>query len=296
MTTLQLRRTPLSTFTSCILSPCQLISPHLAMPLNANQRSMASSMNHPLIAWVENSINITAITQNLVFRKIWERMKARKKNNKNSFTSCRPRWEPRLPAQLRTPGDVIQHNLTQVLYNMAPSTEMSWSTGCSSGLWSLITWSQSRHKEFSKRLNSAFCGQQYHISTGRSVYVSWRLSPVVNLLGKPEVAYFQMSLAVDEQILGLEIAVDDWPGVQVLDGDDDLGGVEKTGRTFEPTSVSKVGEELTATHVLEQHVQETVAMVRPQPARETAVTVTCDKRARHVTGWRHKGKRRHWFW
>lgn len=95
-------------------------------------------------------------------------------------------------------------------------------------------------------------------------------SPVGELLGKAEVSEADVSLAVQQNVLGLEVAVDDFFGVQVLDGADDLGGVEEARAVAEAPPAAQVAEELAARHVVHQHVEEALVMVRPEPGRGEA--------------------------
>lgn len=49
---------------------------------------------------------------------------------------------------------------------------------------------------------------------------------VGHLLGKPEISNFNVSVAIKEEIFGLEIAIDDVLGVEVFQGKCDFGGIE----------------------------------------------------------------------
>jgi len=81
----------------------------------------------------------------------------------------------------------------------------------------------------------------------------WRL-PIVEFLGEPEVGQFEMTLAIEQQVLGFEIAVDEAQGVQVVERWDDLGRIEQGRWHGEPAGVSQIREQFTAADVLEQHV------------------------------------------
>lgn len=76
-----------------------------------------------------------------------------------------------------------------------------------------------------------------------------------------------MSLAVQQDVLGLEVAVDDFFGVEVLDGADDLGGVEEARAVAEASPAAQVAEELATRHVVHQHVEEALVVVRPESGR-----------------------------
>ena len=45
-------------------------------------------------------------------------------------------------------------------------------------------------------------------------------------LGKSEICEFEVAVGANEDVLGFEVAVDDVFGVQVLEDEDDVGGVE----------------------------------------------------------------------
>jgi hypothetical protein len=47
-------------------------------------------------------------------------------------------------------------------------------------------------------------------------------------LGEPEVGELDVAFAVDEEVFGLEVAVGDVLGVEVLEGQQDLGEVEQS--------------------------------------------------------------------
>ena len=91
-------------------------------------------------------------------------------------------------------------------------------------------------------------------------------SLVHQLLGETKVGELDMAVPVQQDVLRLQVPIDDVPGVQVLDGTDDLSSVEQPGVAGEAAAVPQVAEELTARHELHQHVQEAVVMARPEPA------------------------------
>ena len=102
-------------------------------------------------------------------------------------------------------------------------------------------------------------------------------APVFEPLGEAEVCELEMSVLVEQEVLGLEVAVDDGQRVEVVEGGRDLGGVEQTGAVGELAGVAQVREQLTSAQVLEQHVQVTTVVVRPQPVyrhRSTVATFT----------------------
>lgn len=76
-----------------------------------------------------------------------------------------------------------------------------------------------------------------------------------------------MSLAVQQDVLGLEVAVDDFFGVEVLDGADDLGGVKEARAVAEASPAAQVAEELATRHIVHQHVEEALVVVRPESGR-----------------------------
>ena len=74
-----------------------------------------------------------------------------------------------------------------------------------------------------------------------------------------------MSVAIEEQVLRLQVAVDDRLRVKIVERGHDLGRVEVALRVVEPSGVTEVREELAAADVLEQHVEVVVIVVRPEP-------------------------------
>lgn len=63
---------------------------------------------------------------------------------------------------------------------------------------------------------------------GSQVIWSTTKSPgnVRNLLCETEIGNFEMTVSVEQQVLGLQITVDDVHRVQVVESERDLGGVE----------------------------------------------------------------------
>jgi len=99
--------------------------------------------------------------------------------------------------------------------------------------------------------------------------IVWRVGPVLEFLGEAEVADLDVSLAVEQDVLGLEVAVDDGQRVQVVEDERDLSRVEHGRRRVEPTGVAQVREQLAAADVLEHHVQIAVVVLRAQPAHHS---------------------------
>lgn len=61
-----------------------------------------------------------------------------------------------------------------------------------------------------------------------------RPGPLVNLLGKSKVGDLDMAGLADQEVFGLQIPVDDVLRVQVLPGQDHLGGVKPGNVIVEP--------------------------------------------------------------
>ena len=80
-----------------------------------------------------------------------------------------------------------------------------------------------------------------------------------------------MTFAIQKKILRLKISVHDRFRVQVVEGGHDFRRVEVTGRVVEPSRVTQVGEQLTAAYKLQQHVEESVIVVGPEPGEEMSV-------------------------
>mmetsp|Transcript_77581 Transcript_77581/g.240356 ORF Transcript_77581/g.240356 Transcript_77581/m.240356 type:complete len:268 (+) Transcript_77581:2-805(+) len=83
---------------------------------------------------------------------------------------------------------------------------------------------------------------------------------VLDLLGEAEVRDLHVALAVDEQILGLQVAVDDVLGVQVGEGQDDLPCVELGVRVGQPALPAEVGEQLAPVHKLQEQEEALVVL------------------------------------
>ena len=83
---------------------------------------------------------------------------------------------------------------------------------------------------------------------------------VSQALGEAKVDELDVALAVEEQVLGLHVPVGYPPLllVQVLQDQDNLGGVEAGHVLAEPAELAQVGEELATGHVVEEDVEELV--------------------------------------
>ena len=77
-------------------------------------------------------------------------------------------------------------------------------------------------------------------------------------LGEAKVDELDVALLVEQEVLGLEVAVGNavLKLVQVLEHEDDLGGVEAGHGLVEAAVLAQVAEELAAGHVVEQQVEE----------------------------------------
>ena len=62
-----------------------------------------------------------------------------------------------------------------------------------------------------------------------------------------------MTLPVDEQIFGLKVSVSDVRAVQILEGEDDLDGEEKSYVVGESALATEQCEQLTTAGVVKQH-------------------------------------------
>lgn len=91
--------------------------------------------------------------------------------------------------------------------------------------------------------------------------------PIRQLLGKAEVGEADVSFPVQQDVLGLQVPVDDLFGMQVLDGAHYFRRVEEPGGVAKAAAVAQVAEQLAAWHVVHQHVQEALVVVRPKPTR-----------------------------
>lgn len=75
-------------------------------------------------------------------------------------------------------------------------------------------------------------------------------------LGKTKVCDDDVSLTVEQQVLGLEVPVGDGEGVEVLESGDDLGRVEERRRRGETSCAAQIREELASADVWEEKVEE----------------------------------------
>lgn len=81
-------------------------------------------------------------------------------------------------------------------------------------------------------------------------------------LGQAKVGHDNVTLFREEQVLGLEVAVDDASVVQVLQRQQDLGGVEADALLGEAAVVLEVEEELATVHKVQHKVQLLVGLER----------------------------------
>lgn len=72
---------------------------------------------------------------------------------------------------------------------------------------------------------------------------------------------------VDEQVLGLEVAVDDVLRVQILERENEVRREEARNVGREPAAAPEVREQLAALDVLEQKVQVSFVLERAEPGR-----------------------------
>lgn len=94
------------------------------------------------------------------------------------------------------------------------------------------------------------------------------LSPVRELLSESEVCEADVSFAVQQDVLGLQVPVHDLFGVEVLDGAHDLGAVEEARGVAEAPAAAQEAEQLPARHEVHQHVQEALVVVGPEAGEE----------------------------
>lgn len=97
------------------------------------------------------------------------------------------------------------------------------------------------------------------------------LSPVRKLLGKAEVSQADVSFTVQQDVLWLQVAVDDFFGVEVLDGTYDLRGIEEASGVAEAPTAAQIAEQLATRHVVHQHVEEAFVVVGPKPEQQQKV-------------------------
>ena len=78
---------------------------------------------------------------------------------------------------------------------------------------------------------------------------------VGHLLGEAKVGDLEVAVAVEQQVLGLQVAVDDVVRVQVVEGQGDLGGVELGDGVGEALGLAQQTEQLAALDKVHDHVQ-----------------------------------------
>jgi len=66
--------------------------------------------------------------------------------------------------------------------------------------------------------------------------------PVFKPLRKSEVGELEMSVLVEQEILGFEVAIDDRQRVEIVESGRDLGGVEQTRAVGELSGIAQVRE------------------------------------------------------
>mmetsp|Transcript_26704 Transcript_26704/g.87562 ORF Transcript_26704/g.87562 Transcript_26704/m.87562 type:complete len:430 (-) Transcript_26704:798-2087(-) len=87
---------------------------------------------------------------------------------------------------------------------------------------------------------------------------------LADLLGQAKVHHFDVPFLVDDEVLGLEVAVDDVARVEVLEGDDDARGVKLAHGVGEDAIVPQEREELPPGQKLKQHVHGVRVLVGPE--------------------------------
>jgi hypothetical protein len=65
-------------------------------------------------------------------------------------------------------------------------------------------------------------------------------SNVGNFFGETEIGNLEMAVSVEEQVLGLQITVDDVHGMQVVESESHLGGVELSDGVGESLCIASV--------------------------------------------------------
>lgn len=74
--------------------------------------------------------------------------------------------------------------------------------------------------------------------------------PIWKFLREAEVGEADVALPVQEDVLRFQVPVDDFFGVQVLDGTHYLCRVEESGAVAEAAAFAQVAEQLAAWHVV----------------------------------------------
>ena len=75
--------------------------------------------------------------------------------------------------------------------------------------------------------------------------------PVVDFFGKAKIAQPHVALAIDEQILGLQVSIDDGERVEIVESAHDFGREEHGRLVGKLGGVAQIAEQLAAAHVLQ---------------------------------------------
>ena len=129
-------------------------------------------------------------------------------------------------------------------------------------VYSFHSWLQryQSYKYMSVKISQSYCLIYRQVFTAHRVYI-----PVAEFFGEAEVAYLEVSLPIQQEVLRLEVAVDDGQWVEVVEHERDLGRVEHGRDGVEATGVPQVREQFAAADVLEYHVQVLVIVLSAQP-------------------------------
>lgn len=89
--------------------------------------------------------------------------------------------------------------------------------------------------------------------------------PLGDLLGESEISQSQVAILVQKKVLRFQVSVHHMEIVQVLESQNDLGGVESGSMTIETAGAAKVRKQFATRYVIEKHVKEFRIVVGPVP-------------------------------
>lgn len=91
--------------------------------------------------------------------------------------------------------------------------------------------------------------------------------PVYDLLGESKVGEFDVTLAVQQDVLRFQVPVDHIFRVKILQRTHDFSGEEHACVVTELPTTAQVAEELATRNKLHQHEETPIIMPRPKPTR-----------------------------
>lgn len=95
--------------------------------------------------------------------------------------------------------------------------------------------------------------------------LSQHVLPVFQPFREAKICEFQMSVFIQKQILWLKVSVHNLMRMQVIQGTHNFTGVEICRQVIEASSIAQVRKQFATTDEFQQHVEETLIVMTPQP-------------------------------